>query len=261
MKVKTWLGVFLGIVFFLGNGGQVFSDSGDINSGIINKKDDSFGKASIQVKLEDEGRVLLKEGLYAEALKKFEQANNPDLKLVGYQDTVAEALIRESYQLQGEYEKALENLEPLLRENPNQWNWQDEKMELEAFLESQKLNSKEPINKFIQLMKNKHKIDLPPAKYNIGITTLITSTIIRCYDQIGDYDEGIEFIDGVLDYFKKRDLKKYGKLRWGKADEAYYQVKLAFEQDKKEGKMGCIGKSGCVGRATKALIQSDYFPW
>jgi tetratricopeptide (TPR) repeat protein len=260
MKAKVCWGIFLIIVSLLGNSGQVFSDAGNAHSGIVDKNN-SFGKAAAQVKLEDEGRALLKEGLYAAALEKFKQANSPALKLVGYQDTVAEALIRETYQLQGEYEKALENLEPLLRENPRQWNWQNEKMELEALIESQKLSSAKPAYEFIQFMEKKYKGDLPPAKYNLGITTFVTSAIIRCYDQIGDYDGGIKFIDGILNYFKERDLKKYGKLRWGKGDESYYQVKLALGQDKKEGKKGCLGKAGCVGRATKALIQSDYFPW
>lgn len=218
-------------------------------------------KAGRQAKLEDEGRNLLKQGNYEEALRKFQQANAPELKLSGYQDTVAEALIRETYQLQGEYERALETLEPLLRGNPDQWNWKDEKLELEALIKMRDENSKEPLLRFIKRMKEKHKENLPPRKYNVAVTEFIDSAIIRSYDQMGDYDGGIAYADGVLNYFKERDLKKYGKLRWGKADDAYLQVKLAFEQDKKEGKTGCMGQPGCVGRATKVLVQSDYFPW
>lgn len=218
-------------------------------------------KAGRQAKLEDEGRDLLRRGDYAEAMRRFQQANAPELQLSGYQDTVAEALIRETYQLQGEYEKAVNVLEPLLRGNPNQWNWKDEKLELEALIEARDTNLKEPLLRFIKLMKEKHEADLPPRKYTVAVTEFIDSAIIRSYDQMGDYDGGISYVDGILNYFKERDLKKYGKLKWGKADDAYLQVKLAFEQDKKEGKTGCMGKPGCVGRATKALVQSDYFPW
>lgn len=257
MKAKVCWGIFLIVVSLLGSGGQVFSDAGNADSDIIDKNN-SFGKAAVQVKLEDEGRTLLKEGLYAAALEKFKKANDPALKLVGYQDTVAEALIRETYQLQGEYEKALRDLEPLLRDSPKQWNWQNEKMELEALIESQKSSSTEPIYEFIQFMKKKYKGDLPPAKYNLGITTFVTSAIIRCYDQIGDYDGGIAFVDEILKYWEKKsgqDLHRPGNKN------QYFLIRQAFEQDKKEGKKGCMGQPGCVGRATKALIQSDYFPW
>ena len=44
----------------------------------------------------------------------------------------------------------------------------------------------------------------------------------------------------------------------------YLKVREAFEKDKAEGFKGCVGaKPGeaCMGRATKTLIQSDYFPW
>jgi len=44
----------------------------------------------------------------------------------------------------------------------------------------------------------------------------------------------------------------------------YLKVREAFEQDKAAGFKGCANqKPGevCMGHATKALIDSDYFPW
>ena len=218
----------------------------------------SMGKAFQQAQLEDEGRALLKQGLYSEALEKFREADDPGLKLQGYQDAVAKALIRETYQLQGAYEKALKELTPLLRVNPDQWNWKDEKYELEAMIESRDSKSTAPIYKFVNHMKDRYKADLPPQKYNSGVTVFIASSIIRCYDQIGDYDAGIFFMDEILSYWEKKSGQNLH--RPGNKNQ-YFLIRQAFEQDKKEGRKGCMGQSGCVGRATKALVESDYFPW
>ncbi len=223
--------------------------------------DDDGWKAFRQDKLEKEGDALLRQGLYDEAYEKFKQADAPELKMKGFQDSMAKMLMRQACYLKGEYGKALALLTPLVEMNLTQWNWQDERRELEAVIASRDTESREPLRGYIAYAKEKHKDEMPPRKYIVGITEGIDAAIIRCYDQMGDYDGGISYVDGILNYFKERDLKKYGKLKWGKADGAYLQVKLAFEQDKKEGKTGCMGKPGCVGRATKALVQSDYFPW
>lgn len=69
------------------------------------------------------------------------------------------------------------------------------------------------------------------------------------YDTIGDYDAGIAFIDEILAYFR---TGKAGDPKPGWVDAEYMKVREAFEQDKAQG---------TKGRATKALIQSDYFPW
>jgi tetratricopeptide (TPR) repeat protein len=222
---------------------------------------DDSRKAFRQDKFEKEGEALLKQGLYDEALQKFKQADDPSLRMKYFQDSYAKGMIRQAYYLMGEYEKSLEALGPLVKMNPTQANWQDEKSELEALIKARDAHTRDPVDLFLEQLKAKYEKWLPPIKYDINVTAGVTSDIIRCYDQIGDYDAGIEFVDGVLDFFKKEDIKKYGKLKWGRADEAYLQVRLAFEQDKKEGKTGCMGKPGCVGRATQILIQSNYFPW
>lgn len=220
--------------------------------------DNDGWKAFRQDKLEKEGEAFLKQGLYDEALQKFKQADDPSLKMKGFQDSYAKMQIREAYYLKGEYEKALEVLTPLVQMNPTQWNWQDEKTELEAVVKIRDTKSPKAVCQFIEYMKTKYKDILPPQKHDINITTTVASAIIRGYDQIGDYDGGIDFMDEILKYWEKKsgqDLHRPGNKN------QYFLIRQAFEQDKKEGKKGCMGKSSCVGRATKALIQSDYFPW
>jgi hypothetical protein len=65
---------------------------------------------------------------------------------------------------------------------------------------------------------------------------------------------------------KYQDLRNKRQAEWHDYKFAYEYLKIreAFEQDKSEGRKSCVGaKTGevCMGRATKALIQSDYFPW
>jgi len=222
---------------------------------------DSMGKAFQQAKLEKEGRALLRQGLYDKALIKFLQADDPALKLKGFQDTVAKGLIRETYYLKGEYEKALEALNPLVQMNPTQWNWQNEKTELEAIIKTRDSGSAEAVRQFIEYMGIKYKDILPPRKYDINITTTVASAIVRSYDQIGDYDGGVAFVDSVIKYDETGKAGKTAKKYARTMKNPYFQVRIAFEQDKQEGKKGCMGQPGCVGRATKALIQSEYFPW
>ena len=73
--------------------------------------------------------------------------------------------------------------------------------------------------------------------------------ILRLYDAIGDHDAGIKFIDENLAYFR---TGKAGDPKPGKVDAEYMKIREAFKKDKAEG---------TKSRATKALIQSDYFPW
>ena len=93
---------------------------------------------------------------------------------------------------------------------------------------------------------------------------MYVSNILRLRDTIGDYDAGIKFVDECINYFKKADIEKSGVYKPGRVDNEFVKIREAFEQDKAEGKKGCVGKKPgevCMGRATKAIIQSDYFPW
>ncbi len=102
---------------------------------------------------------------------------------------------------------------------------------------------------------------LPPKAYVSVYIPIITSKIIYLYDYIGDADGGIAFCDEVLKYWEKKS--GYNLHRPG-SKEPYFLVRQAFKQDKEEGFKGCLdAKPGevCMGRAAKAVIQSDYFPW
>jgi len=148
--------------------------------------------------------------------------------------------------LTGKYQEALNEINnSSLEFNP------DFKLELEALLQAQETKSNESIYKYIDSLKEKYKDSLPPVAYNT-FSSIPISTILRLYDTIGDSDGGIAYIDMCIDFFKQQDIKKYGKYKPGNADEEFLKVREAFEKDKAEGKKG---------RATRALIQSDYFPW
>lgn len=157
------------------------------------------------------------------------------------------------HQKQGEYEQALEELEYLREEHRAHEPYVDWRQEFIALIEARKTRSNQPVYNHILYLKEKYKNSLPPRHYWFG-STQYTDAIIRLYDHIGDSTGGIAFVDQILAYKKLRP----------KARSEYLKVREAFAQDKKEGFKGCLdAKPGtvCMGRATQALIQSDYFPW
>ena len=209
--------------------------------------------------IENEARLLVKQERYEEAISKFREATNPSILNHDYEASTARGLIRDLLVLQGNFDQALSEFRYVINRNPNKEDWIDEKMEIEALIKARDTGSKEPIYQHIRYLKEKYKKYLPPLGYRGDFSPIVTTPIIRLYDYIGDYGGGITFVDEILKYFasgKAGDPNKKGK-----ADYAYQAVREAFEEEKREGFKGCLGKSSCVGRATKALIQSDYFPW
>lgn len=127
-------------------------------------------------------------------------------------------------------------------------------------------------------MREKHKNEFPPLGYDSGSGVYQIATILRLYDTIGDHDAGIKFIDEILTFLRGRKKDRgeaydlYDRIKTveqatscmkvGPKDnpdwhgckflKEYFLVREAFEKDKAES---------TKGRATKALIQSDYFPW
>ncbi len=203
--------------------------------------------------IENEARRLFKRGLYEEAIQKYKDAIAP--KVINDESEKSFALwsILEINQRLGKLGLAFQELQWFLQRRPDKDEYLNKKFELLALIEAEKTRSNAAIYKHIQYLKEKYKKELPPKKYWFH-TTSITSTIIRLYDHIGDSDGGIAFVDQILAYKKLRP----------KARSEYLKVREAFEQDKKEGFKGCLdAKPGtvCMGRATQALIQSDYFPW
>lgn len=230
-------------------------------------------KLGIVRRLEMEGKALFRDAKYDEAMKKFNEANNPKYYLYeNHGNGYAEAYIRRIYFIRGEYEKALENINKILgldyiqkmlevENEVGAHRLSYEKMEYEALMRAQTSNSNESIYAHIGFLKKKYKDHLPPLGYTFGIGTSIIPTILGLYDTIADYDAGIAYIDEIMEYFKQKDIEKYGEYKPGKVDREYLKVREGFEQDKAEGRRPCLGRSVCVGRASQALIQSDYFPW
>ena len=243
-------------------------------------QDDETRKMFRQQELEDEGRLLLKEKRYEEALEKFKQDNDPALKTKYYQDTVAEALIRRAYWMQNRFEDALENLKPLVQAKPDHQPWVDEHSELLALIESRDTHSPEPVYQHIEYLKEKYKDQLPP---NTGAyDDIVASAIIRLYDHVADFDAGVAFAEGFLKRCASgKSCRGDDKKLAYTPKHPYFQIKQAFLEDKAEGFKGCLnakpsqseggqatpqdfgGQAGeaCMGRATQALIESDYFPW
>ena len=247
-----------------------------------------------------EGTVLVEQGRYDEAIQKYKEALDPSFLNEEDDRGHAIYYIEKVYKLQGKYEEALRELQWSIDHNriPNikgeiakpqkpelpklitaKERLYEEIQEINALLEYKKTGSKEPVYKHIEFLRVRYKSMLPPKRYqSTGYSTIVTSEIIRLYDHIADYDAGIAFVDSVVNYFysKNKSLRRVTTSQEAlkKAEERgkhwrdykkiyeYLKVREAFEADKKEGRQSCVGKTGvCIGRATQALIQSDYFPW
>lgn len=191
--------------------------------------------------IQQEARLLEKQGRYEEAIAKYQQATDPSL-LNSERDKAGGMVgIMRIHQKQGKLELALKELEDwygLFRPSPPGQLYIDKKPELDALIKARDTGSNEPIYAHIENLKRRYKSVLPPK----GHQSFVTSQIIRLYDYIGDSDAGIAFIDKVLTYKK---LYPYQR-------EEYLKAKQAFMADKAHG---------TKGRATDALTQSTYFSW
>jgi len=244
-------------------------------------------KLGITRRLVLEGKALLRQGRYSEAEQKFITADDPKYWLYeGRPSGTARAWLRAALVAQGKYEEALESVRDNLSIIPDHAPSLDEQLVYQAMIKSRDSNDMKPIYGAVNALREKYADILPPQKY-IGIGTLSTiATILRLYDTIADYDAGIAYIDEILGFLKERRKAKgdstyvlYDLESAQAATECmnrpkpnpnylgckfvreYLLIREAFEQDKAEGRGSCLGKPECVGRATQALIKSDYFPW
>ena len=243
--------------------------------------DDGTRKILVRNQIQDEAKRLKEQARYEEAVVKYREALNPSLLNHDYEGAVAHGAIRDIYIMQGKYELASDELRWFVEHNYNakQKPWLDKELEIKVLVKARETKSSQPVYDHIQYLKEKYKGELPPKRYqSTGYSTIVTSDIIRLYDHIADYDAGIAFVDSVVNYFcsKNKSLRRVTTSQEAlkKAEERgkhwreykkiyeYLKVREAFEADKKEGRQSCVGKTGvCIGRATQALIQSDYFPW
>ncbi len=241
----------------------------------------SDGNLARQFELQREAKRLENEGRYDEALEKYRQSTHPSLVEYEREKSVALGAIVNIYQLQGKYGLALEELGWFKRRNPKHLFYVSKKREIDAQIYYEKKGDKKLIYELISDIQNEHADRLPPKGWIVG-SDMYISTILRLYDFIGDYDAGISYIDEVMVYSQNYDKAQgenyeiYNLIKTSEqaADCAglnifpvknrrpewrackwireYLLVREAFEKDKAEG---------TKGRATKALIQSDYFPW
>ena len=229
--------------------------------------DERTKKIFAQERLIKEGRDLVEQGRYEEAIAKYKEAAKPELLLHPYDEDGPNLMIAKALEFQSKYENALLVIDNILNKYPGRQgydeNWDGKKFELKALINARDAKSPEPIYKHIGYLKEKYKNQLPPSA---GIySDSVASAIIRLYDHIGDCDQGAEFVNGFLKrcfdgITCKGDERKLAYT----PKHPFFSIHEAFEQDKKEGFKGCRdAKPGetCMGRATKVLIQSDYFPW
>lgn len=216
--------------------------------------------------IQDEARRLAVNGNYQEALLKYQEAIQPQYINREYQKATAMgAMIKIHLWLQ-DYDAALHKLSWFFANSATGKPTEsalEKKDEINALKAYQLNNQPGMIKAYIMRFVVKHQNEMPPVKYVSGSATLI-STVLRLYNTIGDHDAGIEFIDICREYFKQQDIQRYGEYRPGHNDGEYMKVREGFERDKSEGFRGCAGKKPgevCMGHATKALIESDYFPW
>lgn len=208
----------------------------------VSPQSDSKTKIYKRNKIQDEGKALVKKGLLEEAILKYREALNPDVINSENEKSTAIARIVDILVIQGKYKEALEQYRWFIDNRPTHWRTIDKKLELEAYVASVERNSSEPIKQYIHYLKEKYRKDLPPQKYDYTFSCVVTSPIIRMYDDIGDIDGGIAFVRGILAYEKLP----------ARSREQYEKVLQAYEQDKREGSHG---------RASAYLVQSGYFLW
>lgn len=266
MKIKM---IFLTILLVMINMHSVSCDS---TSEAELERQESMRAWMEEIRLESEGYDLERQFRYAEALKKYEKA----LELDKYQDERLQgaplAYISSLLHKQGKYEQALEKIKILCSMAPDE-KFQIKAKELEALVQYQKTGDPKRVYEYIEYFKEKQKRFLPPEAGDPSEAT----TILRLYDTIGDYDAGIQFIDMVINWFYDKSHEFRNVKRVTSSQEAAefmeenlpekqrkpgwkaylfmrdcYLIREAFEQDKRDG---------AKGRATQALIQSDYFPW
>lgn len=122
-------------------------------------------------------------------------------------------------------------------------------MKLNALIEWQKSGDKKMIYKFMEYINEKYRHWFPPHKL-VPASTTYMADIAELYDLIGDYDNGIQWVES----FQKKASKNK------RTQEEYKAVLRAFEESKR-GMPKVCGDDGkyCVGRATAVLIRSDYF--
>ena len=208
--------------------------------------------------LQSQAFNLAEQFKFDEALALYKKAIEPERLNQDYEKSTAIGAMTDILIVQGRYEEAKRVFSWFLEgKQPPAASAIMKIREIDALIEfSQKQNS-EVVRQYIDILRNFERANIPP----VGHDTIPITELLQLYDIIGDYDAGIAFVNKCISYF--RDNKRYEGDAFVEPIE-YVKIREAFEQDKAEGKKGCVGKKSgevCMGRATQAIIQSDYFPW
>ncbi len=249
------------------------------------QQDSGINKVYARGRIEQQARELAEHGQFDEAIILYRQAIQPEYINQEHEKSTAVGALIDIYTIQNNYEEALKSLAWFLRHNPPAESALEQKEELEALIEFRDRGDESLTESHVGLLKERYKKWLPPVGYNT-YSPIVISKILRLYNTVGDHDAGIAFVDQCLEYIYKQ-YPKMNKVH--SAQEAYQyviepgektthrldwleykgvwdhlKIREAFEQDKADGFKGCAHSPPgqvCMGKATKALIQSDYFPW
>jgi tetratricopeptide (TPR) repeat protein len=206
---------------------------------------ESFRRIAEKHSIEQRGRDFLKKGNYDLALNEYQKALDPNLRDHDWQKDSASYPIHFILKLQGRCEEALAMLADHLKRNPEKYEF--DRLELLALMKYQESNDPDIIRKFIADYRQAESRHFPPNAGSLSDAV----KVLRLYDLIGDYDAGTAFIDELLEFFEKKDIKMYGEYRFGKVDQALLNTRKAFELDKEQGTRG---------RVLKAILQADGLP-
>jgi hypothetical protein len=249
----------------------------------------NFPELYARHQIEEMGDRLVEEGRYEEALAKYQEALDP--KYIKNEDDKGSPIgrITRVLILLERYDEALQEWQWYLNQSEKNAARRDETNNGEAELKAQEIKALKEYKKngnpkwvydYLAIYKQKKYKSFPPS-FEWGSGPTETSTALRLYDTIGDHDAGILLIDEVLSFLKKHqaqfgdntalydsiktseeatkcsELDKKMKRRnpdWRTCNiiREHLLIREAFEKDKVDS---------TKGRATKALIQSDYFPW
>lgn len=226
---------------------------------------------------EEEAMAFEDKFMFKEAIQSYEKALDPKFKTSEGAGFFSIGGLRRCYLQLGEYDKARQYTNIQIKANEEKFS--SNAKEVDALEFFAKTGSPEKVLDHIAFLSQASHKSVPPH----GFETYEIAEILWLYDIIGDYDAGIKLVDSVFEYFKSKyldyvrprnstealQLKEKAELNNQNAyeykiDREFLLIREAFEQDKAEGKKGCVGKKPgevCLGRATKAIIQSDYFPW
>lgn len=194
-------------------------------------------KMLLQHEILNEGRILAKQGMYDDAIKKYELAM--DSSVLNRKGDAVYSLwaICTIYKYQGKLDEALDlfqkNVVPL---NPKKQEYINMRIELKALIRARDTKNNKPIYDYINYIKTRYGEYLPPKGYSTTYNSEI-GELIHLYDYLHDYDAGIAFIDEIIKYHTTNKDPNH-RSATSRHVKDYARVKRAWELDKETGQHG-----------------------